>query len=368
MRVLSFFTIPKTALQTKRENILLGARKVAIRNMGRITIFSLEDCRHCQRTKNALKEKQLPFVDISLTTYPSRRNDMLSLTDRLTVPQCFVNEKHIGGATEMLEWLQEFDESNDDNDTTPLERYGKEIAPQPDPTDPRLREINDNDDEPIKIKEALPRDENDDILLPTSNTKISVLNLMEKLKTILSCTTKKDHCRMTLHKHSFSGIDFVHALEKELNLSDNNIAIAFGTTLLEKRIIQCIRPFLQDSTQQPQVIFEHSSKAWYRLQCYHTPHILNSYRVWTCTTSVNNSANDIMALLQRLKKQLSKIESDVTDGQGYVDYQKATSHCDFSTFEEAVCELQVVDWNKLLDQSNYMLVSGSFCCWKIGFD
>jgi glutaredoxin 3 len=73
--------------------------------MGCITVFSLDECPHCIRTKQAFRLRQIPFVEISLSKYPHRRNYMLSLSDRLTVPQIFMNDKHIGGADDTLNLL-----------------------------------------------------------------------------------------------------------------------------------------------------------------------------------------------------------------------------------------------------------------------
>lgn len=40
------------------------------------------------------------YTNINLSVYPEKRADMLKLADRLTVPQIFFNDKHIGGATD----------------------------------------------------------------------------------------------------------------------------------------------------------------------------------------------------------------------------------------------------------------------------
>jgi len=41
--------------------------------MGRITVFSVENCPHCKRAKAALKERSIPYVEISLTTHVRQR-------------------------------------------------------------------------------------------------------------------------------------------------------------------------------------------------------------------------------------------------------------------------------------------------------
>ena len=75
--------------------------------MGRITIFSLDDCPHCFRAKKAMKERRVPFLEISLTQYPQKRDDMTSLCNQMTVPQIFMNEEHVGGTSKILKLLEQ---------------------------------------------------------------------------------------------------------------------------------------------------------------------------------------------------------------------------------------------------------------------
>ena len=69
--------------------------------MGRVTIFSLPTCPHCKKAKSLLTDYGVEFYDISLGSYPEKRPDMLKLTDRLTVPQIFFDDNHIGGAADL---------------------------------------------------------------------------------------------------------------------------------------------------------------------------------------------------------------------------------------------------------------------------
>ena len=70
--------------------------------MGRITIFSLNHCPHCIRVKNLFHTLNWQYYDISLDDYPQKKTDMLKLSDRLTVPQVFFNENHLGGANDIF--------------------------------------------------------------------------------------------------------------------------------------------------------------------------------------------------------------------------------------------------------------------------
>ena len=69
---------------------------------------------------------------------------MIALSDRLTVPQNFFNEEHVGGGEELLDLLGKWDEdiasANDEScvDKTPYDRYVRLVQSKPDPTDERL--------------------------------------------------------------------------------------------------------------------------------------------------------------------------------------------------------------------------------------
>jgi hypothetical protein len=105
----------------------------------------------------------LPYVDINIESYPSRRDDMISLSNgRLTVPQIFVNDRHVGGCDDLLVMLASWDVGVYDSDlidptttttteaaatttkttTTvvniPLDLYARFVETRPDPVDRRL--------------------------------------------------------------------------------------------------------------------------------------------------------------------------------------------------------------------------------------
>ena len=66
---------------------------------------------------------------------------MISLADRMSVPQVFFNAEHVGGSIETLEVLSKWDEEiakEDGEDKTPHDRYVRLIESKPDPTDERL--------------------------------------------------------------------------------------------------------------------------------------------------------------------------------------------------------------------------------------
>ena len=292
--------------------------------MGRITIFSLDDCPHCLRTKAALNERQIPFTEISLSKYPHRRKDMLQLSDKLSVPQVFLNSTPVGGADEAIKMLQQWDAM----EISVLEVYECFCGKVPDPSDPRLRPATEP---PIEERPPPPREEQNSIALPDGTTKVSVLHMTELLKSIVP--RKELSYNMTKYKNSFVASTLINALAKNYGITPEQ-AEAFGVELQTK--YKLLDHVVSDH------VFKNTDNLFFRLQCDQTPRILNSYRIWT-----ERVDPDAMALLKRLKKLLGKIESAMTDKEGKVNYKAASSHEFYPEFEEGVCELQGVEYEHL---------------------
>ena len=113
---------------------------------GRITLFSLERCPHCKRAKALFEDKGWAYTNISVSAYPQMKAAMLKLSDRLTVPQIFFNEDHIGGASELLQL----------DETGELEARHDAIRGTPPPDNPLLQVP---DTPPVEAKEKLPLQE-----------------------------------------------------------------------------------------------------------------------------------------------------------------------------------------------------------------
>lgn len=301
--------------------------------MGIVTIFAIDDCPHCRRAKGTLKENGIDYREISLTLYPDRRNDMLSLTDRLTVPQIFFAGKYVGGADETIEKITQWE---NDKTKTVKEHYEAEFGSSPDPTDERLKE---STGPPVEQKQPPPRDESDKIKLPDGSLS-SVLDLTEKLKEILPHKDKK--YQLKIYKKSFTGKEAIRVLMQEFSISEEE-AVAFGRSLNDQHMLY-------------HVVHEHAflntDDYFYRLQCYQNPEILNSYRLWKSAVDP-----DSVGLVIRLKKLLGKVESAVTNEKGEVDYRNAHKNEHYPVFEEAVCELQKINLARL--GRNALLV----CVW-----
>jgi glutaredoxin 3 len=69
--------------------------------MARIRMYTTEWCGYCVRAKTLLDSRGLPYEEIRMDDDPEFRRKLLDLTGRWTVPQIFIDERPIGGYTEL---------------------------------------------------------------------------------------------------------------------------------------------------------------------------------------------------------------------------------------------------------------------------
>jgi glutaredoxin 3 len=71
--------------------------------MPRIEVFSSTFCPYCDRAKALLKKKGVAFTEINLETETDRREEMIARAGgRRTVPQIFINDRHVGGCDDLV--------------------------------------------------------------------------------------------------------------------------------------------------------------------------------------------------------------------------------------------------------------------------
>lgn len=70
--------------------------------MKNVIIYSSMFCGYCHRAKALLKQRNIPFKDISVDMDPAARAEMREKAGgRNTVPQIFSDGTHIGGCDEL---------------------------------------------------------------------------------------------------------------------------------------------------------------------------------------------------------------------------------------------------------------------------
>ncbi|MEC5387630.1 glutaredoxin 3 [Uliginosibacterium sp. H3] len=70
--------------------------------MPKILMYSTGVCPYCIRAEQLLRRKGIAEIDkVRIDLDPARRDEMIALTGLRTVPQIFINDKHIGGCDEL---------------------------------------------------------------------------------------------------------------------------------------------------------------------------------------------------------------------------------------------------------------------------
>ncbi len=70
--------------------------------MAKIEIYSTRVCPYCVKAKNLLQTKGLDYTEYLIDSDYSKMDEMLKRSGgRRTVPQIFINDKHIGGCDEL---------------------------------------------------------------------------------------------------------------------------------------------------------------------------------------------------------------------------------------------------------------------------
>ncbi|MBB4642935.1 glutaredoxin 3 [Rhizorhapis suberifaciens] len=70
--------------------------------MSRVEIYTTMTCPYCVRAKRLLDEKGVSFEEYDVTMGGPRRSEMLERSNGgYTVPQIFIDGKHIGGSDDL---------------------------------------------------------------------------------------------------------------------------------------------------------------------------------------------------------------------------------------------------------------------------
>lgn len=70
--------------------------------MSKIEIYTKFTCGYCFRAKNLLKSKEVSFEETDITMGGAKREEMIQRSGgRTTVPQIFIDGRHIGGSDDL---------------------------------------------------------------------------------------------------------------------------------------------------------------------------------------------------------------------------------------------------------------------------
>lgn len=66
--------------------------------MAKVVMYSTAVCPYCQRAEMLLKQRGVKEIEkIRIDLDPSARDAMIEKTGRRTVPQIFIDDRHVGG-------------------------------------------------------------------------------------------------------------------------------------------------------------------------------------------------------------------------------------------------------------------------------
>lgn len=69
--------------------------------MPQITIYTTQICPYCSRARRLLKRKGVTFEEIPVDHDSRQMTAMIERSQRHTVPQIFIDDRHIGGYDDM---------------------------------------------------------------------------------------------------------------------------------------------------------------------------------------------------------------------------------------------------------------------------
>lgn len=71
--------------------------------MPNIEIYTSPSCGYCHAAKRLLTQKGASFTEVDVARHPERRTEMLQRANgRRTVPQIFIDGRHVGGCDDLF--------------------------------------------------------------------------------------------------------------------------------------------------------------------------------------------------------------------------------------------------------------------------
>ena len=71
--------------------------------MPEVIIYTTAICPYCVRAKELLKRKHVKFEEVRIDLDRNRMREMLDRSQRRTVPQIFIGDRHVGGYDDLAE-------------------------------------------------------------------------------------------------------------------------------------------------------------------------------------------------------------------------------------------------------------------------
>jgi len=69
--------------------------------MKKVIVYSKDICPYCVKAKNLLQRKGVNFTEIKITTDEQKQEMIKKANGRMTVPQIFIGDFHVGGCDDL---------------------------------------------------------------------------------------------------------------------------------------------------------------------------------------------------------------------------------------------------------------------------
>jgi glutaredoxin len=185
-----------------------------------------------------------------------------------------------------------------------------------------------------------------DSLTPPANiplpdgTRTTYCGVTETLRSVLTLSDVVH--KGTQYRNCFSGAVLVEAVGMTMRLTHDQ-AVQYCDELIRRH-----RVIVQVPSSDNPKAFNGAHKSLYRLQCYATPDVLNSYKMMIQSSSEDDSVKFLTQLsplevVDALDAFLSDLEFRSLNSRCKIDYSELVLNDRYPEFEESVCALQVVD-------------------------
>ncbi|HEX9403655.1 MAG TPA: glutaredoxin 3 [Steroidobacteraceae bacterium] len=68
-----------------------------------MTLYVSNWCAYCERARGLLAQKKVEFSEVNVEDDAKLREEMIARSNRRTVPQIFIGDKHVGGCDDLFE-------------------------------------------------------------------------------------------------------------------------------------------------------------------------------------------------------------------------------------------------------------------------
>jgi glutaredoxin 3 len=74
--------------------------------MSKVVMYTTGICPFCIMAKRIFDDMKVPYEEIRVDKHPEKRQEMMEITNRRTVPQVLIGDHHVGGCDDIQDALR----------------------------------------------------------------------------------------------------------------------------------------------------------------------------------------------------------------------------------------------------------------------